>query len=199
MILVNMNYQILNFKEKINMEKINVLSIEHLEDIMIENLEENKSVSLVSDFETVWEIAMDFHRYEDVEFEYVDINTDYDKEYYLTLMMDDDNNATMAIEKAFCEEIDNYLATDGIVFIEDTVDYKYLTDVKNNKHLKDGDFTPIIFTFDTDDEKDNKCDDCLFGKEVTDSQVRFFVPACMDELVKAIDNLMDKYIVDNYR
>ena len=182
-----------------DMEKVNVINIEHLEDILFDNLNEDQSVSVVSNFETIWDIAMDFHRYEDVEFEFVDINTDYDKEYYLTLMMDEDCNITMAIEKAFCEEIDNYLATDGIVFIEDTVNSKYLTDVKNNKYLKDSDFTPIIFTFDVDDEKDNKCDDCLFGKEVTDSQVHFFVPVCMDELVKAIDNLMDKYFDDNYR
>lgn len=177
---------------------INVIDYEHLECILLDNLDENGSASLVSDFNTVWNVAMDFVK-EDIEFEFIDLNTDYEKEYYLTLMEDEDGEVTMGVERAFCDG--KYLATDGLVFVEDTVNPKYFSDMRSNKIVKD--FVPIVFSFGSSDEEDEDdtvgCEDCLFGKEVDGSQVHYFIPVCMNELVKAFDNLMNKHVEDNFR
>lgn len=139
-----------------NIKSIKIDNEYDLIPIILERLEEEYYVSVVADFETIWNIAEEL--YDDFGFEYNLIDVDrleYDREYYLSISED----FKMCIERAYCDDKDRYLASSGIVYISENVSSKYITDCRSNVFIDD--FTPIIFRYEYEEveelEEDNEC------------------------------------------
>ena len=175
---------------------IKVECIEHLEDIVMDNLKTNESVSVVANYDLIWEMAIDFVR-EGVELDLIDVNTDYDKEYYLSFYLENDSDINMSIEKAYCETTGKYLSTDGVVFVDVDTNPQYVTDALSNKFVGDS-IAILYFTFneDEDDKEEQHCHDCELQKEVIDTQVVYTFPVCMESLIEEIDDLIDRFVFD---
>lgn len=175
---------------------IKVECIEHLEDIVMDNLKTNESVSVVANYDLIWEMAIDFVR-EGVELDLIDVNTDYDKEYYLSFYLENDSDINMSIEKAYCETTGKYLSTDGVVFVDVDTNPQYVTDALSNKFVGDS-IAILYFTFneDEDGKEEQHCHDCELKKEVIDTQVVYTFPVCMESLIEEIDDLIDRFVFD---
>lgn len=179
---------------------IKVECLEHLEDIVMDNLKTNESVSVVSNYDVVLEMVMDFVR-EGIDLDFIDVDPDYEREYYLTLT-NDGEDIYMGFEKAFCEENGKYLGTSGLVFVDVDTNSKYVSDVSNNKFASNT-FTPIYFTFEEEDiETDhgaNHCHECSVEKQVVDNKAIYILPICMDDLIEQIDDLIDNYMTEFFK
>lgn len=115
-----------------------VESYEEIGDIMLDDLMGNKDVvSMVADFDIVWIVARYLEAEYGLDFELIDVDKfSYDKEYYLTLMYNDDEEPTIAIEKAFIESKGIYISSSGNGYIHAGVNKKFFEDIANNKWVK---------------------------------------------------------------
>lgn len=114
-------------------------------------LRKNGQVAVIGENDTIKDLAMYFLDVEEFDIALADIdNFSYDREYFMTIDGMDD---TLYIEKAFNENHGCYIGVGGVIFVQDTVNSKFIVDVKNND-LVEAEFR--LFTFDYEEvEEDN--------------------------------------------
>lgn len=126
------------------MDKIKYIYTDNLEDLIYEYADDWDKISVVSNLDTLWGVAISLYDNQYFEPSIIDIDTEsYGREYLLRLNF---NNHTFSIEKACNEDTGKYIGTPGLVLIEDTVNSRYAIDVG---HYING-FKPVFFTFDPD-------------------------------------------------
>lgn len=165
---------------------IDIENIELLEAKILDEMETMETVSVVSNLDTIWDLAMILHD-DGVEFELIDIDKyDYNKEYMLTVK-DNGSEYTMAIEKAFNEEKEMYFGTDGLIFIDDSVNSRVIIDMKENEFCD-----PHFVIFSLGSNKD-KCSECEIERQQEDTMVVYRIPLCLDFLIDYIDSAIDNW------
>lgn len=152
--------------------------------IILKNLSEEHFVSVVADIDFIWDIAEMLYNEYRFTFEFVDINrTEYDKEYILTI----GENLTMSIERAYLYSSDKYLGCDGLAFISEDVNSRYISDCKNNKFIDD--FRPVIFGYDNDDFNIDSSNEDTNEEESDDKYIKI----CIKDLVDNFDEFLHIY------
>lgn len=158
--------------------------------IMLDDLEKEPEVSVVADLDTVWDLAEEFYNEYEYDYDYVDINRlEYDREYILTLR----NNGTISVEPTYNAETNTYLASDGLVYVSEDVNSKYVLDCKKNKYIFD--FRPVIFGYrDEHEEHDGEdCKQCNLEKYIDGTRYVYYIPVCFDDLAEKFDKVIDSF------
>ncbi len=141
----------------------NFESIEDLVAQMFENLDGEDPVSVVADKDLAISIMQELLDYENVILSLAEIDTDYDREYIVSLYDDTDTDYWYVnIEQIYNYEKDKYFGTDGYVLFHEDVNSKALLDMKNNEFFQLSGYDWFVVgvdeeTDDTDDENSN-CD-----------------------------------------
>ena len=171
-------------------EIIYIEDIEMLEAMILDRLETEEAISVVSDFDFIWDLAMQLHLVDEIEFEYIDVcRYDYDKEYILSVL-DDGDKYVMSIEKAFNYANNSYSGIDGVVFVDDSASSRVITDMENNEYCK-----PEFILF-SRDPADKECCDCSLERETDEHRIVYYIPSCFDYLIDSIDKMIDDFVID---
>lgn len=122
-------------------------------DYMADISEKAERVAFVSTYDNVIKIIKGIINELDPVIEILDIDSyEYDREYVVDLSIED-GIIKLSVCKTYNEDTGRYLASDGIVLIDqDNVRQKYVEDCKNNEHV---DFVPKYFSI--AEEIENKC------------------------------------------
>lgn len=119
-------------------------------DELYDVLDKNDQVVVIGENKTIKDLVMYFMNVEEFDIAFADIDAlCYDREYILTI---DGDDKTLYIEKAFNENHGRYIGVDGIIFVQDTVNSKFIVDVKNHD-LVEAEFR--LFTFDYEEVEEN--------------------------------------------
>lgn len=173
------------------MDTIMIEDICELEDIIADKIETEKNISVIGNKDMLWEMAMDFQS-EGIEFDYIDLDTfDYDKEYCLEIKLED-NIYTMSFEPIYNYDKEIYFGVDGLVYVWEDVNSRFITDVEDNKYITD--FRPVIFEF-----KDSDCKNCELEKELDGTRWVYYVPSCFDYITDRFDKVIDDFFEDAFR
>lgn len=141
----------------------NFESIEELVAQMFENLDGENPVSVVADKGLAVAVMQELLDYENVILSSAEIDTDYDREYIVSLYDDTDTDYWYVnIEQIYNYEKDMYFGTDGYVLFHEDVNSKALVDMQNNEFIQLSGYDWFVVgvdeeTDDTDDENSN-CD-----------------------------------------
>lgn len=117
---------------------LNFEDIEDIVDYMIDEVEEEKPISVVADRYMVLDIMREMLEYNAISIDICNIEPieEYDKEYVLTLFVNcDDDSLCFSVEDIYNYEKDMYFAVDGYVLFHEDVNSKALIDMQNNKYV----------------------------------------------------------------
>ncbi len=198
-----------------------MLKFENVEDLvayMFENLDgENDLVSVISNKELTIEIMHELLNYENVILESceIDYNTDYGREYIVSLFNDEESdNWYVNVKKDYLEDNNKYLAAGGYVLFHEDVNSKALVDMQNNEFMPLGNHDWFVIvedeetdnvddTDDSDENDDSSVNDKVVktGNEVPTSKAVYKVNGrnvTKAEFKKAYNNMEDRYL-DNMK
>lgn len=140
--------------------------IEDLTLYLFDKGEEEDIVSVVAKTNVIIPLMKELLDYDDVVMDLCDINNiDYDKEYILSLFLDDDKEIWyFGVDPAYNEKTGKYIGNDGFVLFYEDVSSRALIDMRNNKGAEMSGYEIItvreISGFGNDDEYEtNKGDD----------------------------------------
>ena len=142
---------------------LNFEDVEDIVDYMIDEVEEEKPISVVADRDMILDIMREMLEYNAISIDICSIEPieEYDKEYALTLFMDcRDDSLSFSVENIYNYEKDMYFAVDGHVLFHEDVNSKALIDMQNNKYA---DITHDWFTI-----GEEECDCCECACKDTD-------------------------------
>lgn len=125
-------------------------------DYMMDIAEKVGNVALVSNYDNIMKIFKEIiSDYAPVTIEIVEIDSyEYDREYVIDLSIED-KDIKLSVCKVYNEDAKRYLASDGIVLIDqDNVHQKYVDDCENNDWVS---FVPRYFSI--AEEPDGECCD----------------------------------------
>ena len=142
---------------------INFENIEALVSHMFDSVNTEDPVTVVADKDLAVDVLAELLTYNNIILEFVDIDSyEYDKEYYVTLSLDEDKiNETdywhVSIEKAYNNVQEAYFGTDGYVLFHEDINSKILVDIQNNENVTMSGHDWFIIgkdeCFETDDEE----------------------------------------------
>lgn len=175
--------------------------VEQLVADMFHTLEADEDVvSVIADKDLVLEILQEMLTYEDTTVDYCNIDSfDYDKEYFISLSYDDDDECWyICVDSAYNENKEKYNGMGGYVLFHENVNSKALTDMQNNEmsFLTGHDWFVIgeDDSFESDDEDEDVADgetDVAENKDVSTK------PATDNKAIYKINNKeVDKEIYD---
>lgn len=165
-------------------------NIFELYEAMFDQLGEEESVFLVSNFDTVWDIAQFFMGAE-FKIQYAEVDAyEYDKEYLLYVQWYD-GLKTLSVEKVFNEEQGKYYGVCGVGFVDGKVDAQFLEDSLTNEATKN-DYTPILFKFAGDDECPCTSKDIVVETS-DDGYVIYKVPEELECLTSSLDHVIEDF------
>lgn len=125
-------------------------------DELYDVLNKNGQVAVIGEDETIKDLAMYFTDIEEFDIALADIDSfSYDREYIMTI---DDEEGTLYIEKAYNENHGTYIGVDGVIFVQDTVNSKFIVDVKNHD-LVEAEFRLFTFDYEEIEEDDAGMDE----------------------------------------
>lgn len=171
-------------------------NFENIEDLvahMFEKLDSDNTVSVVADKDLVVAIMQELLDYENVILSLAEVDTDYDREYIVSLYDDTDTDYWyVSIEQIYDYEKDKYLGNDGYILFHEDVNSKALVDMKNNEFIKlSGYDWFVIGEEETDDKKETERDNNILtvnGKHVSVDEYNDFVSKfAPDKVVKTDD------------
>ena len=125
-------------------------------DELYDVLDKNDQVVVIGENKTIKDLVMYFMNVEEFDIAFADIDAmTYDREYILTIDSDD---KALYIEKAFNENHGRYIGVDGVIFVQDTVNSKFIVDVKNHD-LVEAEFRLFTFDYEEIEEDDAGMDE----------------------------------------
>lgn len=145
---------------------LNFEDVEDIVDYMIDEVEEEKPISVVADRDMILDIMREMLEYNAISIDICSIEPieEYDKEYALTLFMDcRDDSLSFSVENIYNYEKDMYFAVDGHVLFHEDVNSKALIDMENNKYA---DITHEWFVIGEDECDCDECCECGDNKEL---------------------------------
>ena len=157
---------------------------------MLDQLKREESVFLVSNFDTVWNIAQ-FFMDAGFKMQYAEVDAyEYDKEYLLYAQYYD-GLKTLSVEKVFDEEQEKYYGVCGLGFVDGEVDAQFLEDTLTNEATKN-DYTPILFKFAEDDECPCTSKDIVVETS-DDGYVIYKIPEELECLTSSLDDVIENF------
>ena len=123
----------------------------------------------MADKDLAVDVLAELLTYNSIILEFVDIDSyEYDKEYYVTLSLDEDKiNETyywhVSIEKAYNDVREAYWGTDGYVLFHEDINSKILVDIQNNENVEMSGRDWFVIgeddSFEADDDEENNQED----------------------------------------
>lgn len=148
---------------------INFENVEALVSHMFDKVNAEDPVTVVADKDLAVDVLAELLTYNNIILEFVDIDSyEYDKEYYVTLSLDEDkNNETdywhVSIEKAYNDVREAYWGTDGYVLFHEDINSKILVDIQNNENVEMSGRDWFIIgkddSFESDGDEENDSED----------------------------------------
>jgi len=127
-------------------------TIEDIFDCMLSTVDVDYPVSVVANEYITKELLRVFMMYDCVALDKCDLDPSYYKEYILTLNDDEEEGFILDVQKAYDEEADKYLSTDGFVLFHENVQCKAQLDMEKNEHTE---FESDWFVLTCDEDGDN--------------------------------------------
>lgn len=136
-------------------DMISFKDIDYLCDYIMEKSEE-EFTSVIANRDIILTIMYDLiSAYCDIEIGccHIDFEDMYDKEYYLSIFKNEDTDIySISIEKAYNEDTQCYLGTDGYIMFHEETNSKALRDILNNHNSEVSDYDWFIIGEDDVDE-----------------------------------------------
>lgn len=127
-------------------------TIEDIFDCMLSTVDVDYPVSVVANEYITKDLLRVFMMYDCVALDKCDLDSSYYKEYILTLNDDEEEGFILDVQKAYDEEADKYLSTDGFVLFHENVPCKAQMDMEKNEYTE---FESDWFVLTCDEEEDN--------------------------------------------